>query len=96
MHRKAVFALAGVFLAIAIVVPMVLLVLQADNDLDNLIIIQNPAGMQTNGNISSFNPQDIQESHEYTLIIVLVVEVVFISLFAVTVYYGIKHVHPYH
>ncbi len=47
MHRKAVFALAGVFLAIAAIVPPVIFILQADNDLDNLIIIRNNPGMET-------------------------------------------------
>ncbi len=93
MHHKPVFALAGVFLAVTIVVPTVLLALQAQNQ---LIIIQNPAGMQTSGNVSSINPQQIQQSYIDTLIIVGIVEVVFVALFVVTMYYGIKHVHPYH
>ncbi len=90
MHHKPVFALAGVFLAVAIVVPTVLL---AQNQ---LIIIQNPVGMQTSGNVSSINPQQIQQSYIDTLIIVGIVEVVFVALFVVTMYNGIKHVHPYH
>ena len=93
MHRKGVFALAGVFLAVAVVVPFVIFALQAAND---LIIIQNPAGMQTNGNITTVTPEQVQQSHTNTLIIVGVVVVVFVLLFIITMYYGIKHVHPYH
>jgi ABC-type sulfate transport system permease component len=93
MHRKGVFALAGVFLAVAIVVPFVVFALQAADD---LIIIRNPAGMRTNGNVSTVTPEQVQQSHTNTLIIVAVIEVVFVLLFVVTMYYGIKHVHPYH
>ncbi len=92
MHRKAVFALAGVFLAIAFLVPMTLLLLQAQND---LIIIQNPTGIYT-GNVSSGVPtvEQIAQSHQNTLFIAVAVGAVFVVLFAVTVWYGINHVHP--
>ncbi len=94
MHRKAVFALAGVFLAVALVVPPVILVLQADNDLDNYIIAQNPTSHQTSGNIT-VTPDEIAENHQNNLIIIAVVEVVFVPLFVVTLYYGINHPHPH-
>lgn len=94
MHRKAVFFLAGVFLVVALVVPPVLLILQADNDLDNFIIAQNPNGLQTNGNITITD--EIQENHQTTFTIVAIIEVIFVSLFAVTLYYGINHTHPEH
>ena len=96
MHRKAVFALAGVFLVMALIVPPVILVLQADKDLDNYIISQNPSSHETGGNITTLTPAEIQENHNNTFIIVIVVEVVFVSLFAVTIYYGINHPHPEH
>jgi hypothetical protein len=49
MHRKAVFALAGVFLAVALVAPPVILILQADRDLDNYIIARDNPGLETSG-----------------------------------------------
>jgi hypothetical protein len=88
MHYKKTFALAGVFLAVAIVVPIVIFYLEGAND---LIIIQNPVGMQTSGNF-----QQLQTTHTNNLIIIIVVDVVFVSLFIITMYYGIRHVHPSH
>ncbi len=93
MYRKAVFFLAGVFLVVALVVPPVILILQADKDLDNYIISQNPTGHQTEGNIT-LTPAEIQENHNNTFITVIVVEAVFVSLFVVTMYYGINHPNP--
>ncbi len=95
MHRKAVFALAGVFLAVAIIVPTVLLFLQAENQ---LIVLQNPTGMVTNGNSTTTVPSltQLQESFVNTLIIVAIIDVVFGALFVVTMWYGIHHVHPTH
>lgn len=94
MHRKAVFFLAGVFLVVALVVPPIILVLQADKDLNNFIISQNPTGHQTSGNITTLTPAEIQENHNNTFITVILVEVVFVSLFAATMYYGINHPYP--
>ncbi len=51
MHRKAVFALAGVFLAVALIVPPLIFVLQADHDLDNLIVARDNPGLVTSGNL---------------------------------------------
>ena len=97
MHRKAVFSLAGVFLAVAIALPIAFLFLQVNNGLNNLIIIQNPTGTQTNGNISSVpTSQEIQQNNQLILIAFTAAEVLFVLLFTVTVYYGIKHVHPTH
>ena len=96
MHRKAIFILAGVFLVIALVVPPAILLQQNDNDLDNYIISQNPNGMQTNGNITILTPEELQENHNTTLILVTIVEVVFVVLFVVTLYIGINHTHPKH
>ncbi len=95
MHRKAVFALAGVFLAVALVVPPIILFMQADNDLDNYINIQNPTSHQTSGNLT-VTPEELQENHNTAFIVVLSVEVVFVALFAITLYYAINHTHPKH
>jgi hypothetical protein len=92
MHRKAVFALAGVFLAVAIIVPTVLFVLLAQNQ---LVVIQNPRGMQT-GNLTVLTPDQARQDYANTLILVALIEVIFGLLFVVTMYYGINHVHPTH
>ncbi len=80
----------------ALIVPPVVLVLQADNDLDNYITSQNPTGHQTGGNITVLTPAELQENHNTVFIVVLVVEVVFVALFVVTMYYGINLPHPEH
>jgi len=91
MHHKGIFALAGVFLVVMLVVPIVLFTLQASND---LIIIQNPSGMDTGESPPTVPVQQIQQSHVTTLLIVIFVEVIFVSLFIVAIYYGIRHIHP--
>jgi hypothetical protein len=95
MHRKATFVLAAIFLAVALVVPPVLLIMQSDKDADNYSAVQNPNGMQTGGNIT-LTPEELQENHANTFILVIVIEVVFALLFTVTLYLGINHIHPKH
>ena len=93
MHRKPIFFLAGVFLVIAVVAPVVLILL-AENDPNKWIIVQNPVGQQTNGNISIIpETQGIPQS---TFAMAAIIATVFVSLFAVTVYYGMRHTHPEH
>ena len=93
MHRKAVFALAGVFLTVALVVPPALFIIQANTDLDKLIVIQNNMGLVTGGNATISN--QISANHTNTLVIFTIIEAVFLPLFAVTLYYGINHPHPH-
>ena len=93
MHRKAVFALAAIFLAVAIIVPPVLFILQADNDLDNLIVTQNNQGLSTSGNITITDQTG--ESHTNNIIIFAVIEAVFLPAFAITLYFGINHPEPF-
>jgi hypothetical protein len=94
MHRKTIFALAGVFLIVALVVPPVLLIMESDHDLDNYINSQqNPNGLQTNGNITITDERNENfQAYSYAAII----EVVFVVLFAITLFYGINHTHPKH
>jgi nicotinamide riboside transporter PnuC len=92
MHRKAVFALAGLFLAVALVAPPVILLIQADQDLDNLIVVQDNPALATSGNITI--AQETSERHQANFLIIIIIEVVFVILFAVTMYYGISHTHP--
>jgi hypothetical protein len=86
MQRRGVFVLAGVFLVAAIVVPIVFFALEANGTLDN-IIVQNPSGMQTGGNPTG-SPEDVAARRTNNLLVLVLLEVVFIALFIVTVYYG--------
>ncbi len=92
MRRKAVFFLAGIFLVVALVVPPALLFLQADHDLDNIILTQNPNGLQTNGNVTL--TQETTENHQTTFVLVALVEVVFVVLFVIMIYLGISYKPP--
>jgi hypothetical protein len=92
MHRKAVFALAAVFLAVALVAPPVILFLQADLDLNNLIIIRDDPSRVTIGNVTI--TEETQEQHQANIIIVALVEVIFVLLFVITIYFGINQVAP--
>ncbi len=94
MHRKPIFILAGIFLAVALIVPPVILLIQSDQDLDNYIIVRDDPGLVTSGNTTFIN--EVNESHQTNLLIVLIFEVIFLPLFLVTMYYGIKHTHPEH
>jgi hypothetical protein len=94
MHQKAVFALAGFFLAVALVVPPVILLIQADQDLDNLIVVQDNPALATSGNITI--AQETSERHQANLLIIIIIEIVFVILFAVTMYYGISHTYIEH
>ena len=89
MHRKAVFFLAGVFLAVALIAPPIILILQADKDLDNYIIARDNPGLQTGGNITITD--ETSENHQTTFMIVAIIEVIFVILFVITLYYGINH-----
>lgn len=93
MHRKPVFALAGVFLAIALIVPPVILFTQIEQDFEELISGWNP-GRQTSGNVTTL--EQFQARQLNIFIIALTIEVVFVLLFIVTAYYGFKHIRPYH
>jgi hypothetical protein len=93
MHRKAVFALAGIFLIIALAVPPVLFVIQADKDLDDFIKVQNNQGLVTGSNVT-ITPDEFRENHTNTFIASAVIEAVFIPLFAVALYYGINNPNP--
>jgi hypothetical protein len=95
MHRKPIFVLAGIFLAVALIVPPVVLVLQANSAIDNYSIAQNPDSHSTGG-VIALSPEQLQQNRTTTLIIVAVIEVVFALLFAVTLWFGINHPHPEH
>ena len=70
MHRKAIFFLAGIFLIVALVVPLEILVLQSDNDLDNYIISQNPNGLKQTATLQYLRRmkyRKIMEQHLFLL-----------------------------
>jgi hypothetical protein len=92
MHRKAFFVLAGVFLAVALIVPPLIFILQADHDLDNLIVARDNPGLVTSGNPTITD--ETNESHSTNIIYAAIIEVVFVTLFATTLYYAINHSHP--
>jgi hypothetical protein len=92
MHRKAFLVLAGIFLAVALIVPPLIFILQADHDLDNLIVARDNPGLVTSGNPTITD--ETTENHGTNIIYAAIIEVVFVMLFAVTLYYAINHPHP--
>ena len=95
MHRKLVFALAAVFLVIAFVVPPVLVILQTNNTIYKYIIPgTNPTQGSTNITII-LTPKE-RENYNTAITFAAIIAVVFIVLFAITLYYGINHIHPEH
>lgn len=93
MHHKFLFTLAGIFLLIAFVVPTVLYTLQASEDVKNYSDLINDPSQVTSPNSSLTEPSEVAQRHTNTTITVIIVEVVFISLFVVFVYLGISHYH---
>jgi hypothetical protein len=73
---------------VAVIVPPALFILQADNDLDNLIITQNNQGLSTSGNITITD--QTSESHTNNIIIFAVIEAVFLPAFAITLYFALN------
>lgn len=86
MHHKKLFALAGVFLAVALFTPPLVLYLQGVTE---EAIFQERLEHETAGNFSFL--ERIHQSQQNALILVAVVEAVFVLLFVVTMYYGINH-----
>jgi hypothetical protein len=95
MHRKTVFTLAAIFLVIALVVPPAIILLQSNNTIYKYIVpIINPAQGNTNVTIV-VTPQE-RQNFNTAITAAIVIEGVFIVLFAATMYYGINHAHPQH
>ena len=92
MNKKAVFALAGIFLAVALIVPPLIFVLQADHDLDNLIVARDNPGLVTSGNATITD--ETTENHNTNIIYAAIIDAVFVTLFAVTLYYGLSRQRP--
>ena len=91
MNHKVLFALAGTFLAVALIFPPVIFALTNDNDLDNFVRNYNNPTHSTGGNVTIID--EINENNTNAYIIIIIVEVVFVLLFTVTMYSGINHYH---
>lgn len=95
MHRKLVFSLAAVFLIIALIVPPAIVILQTNNTIYKYLIPgTNPAQGSTNITIT-ISPQD-RNNYNNAIFYAVIIEAVFIVLFAITVYFGVNHPHPTH
>lgn len=95
MHRKGTFLIAGIFLAVALIVPPVILISQTSGLAGREIIPGDTPGHQTSGNVTDFFDL-ITADLQTVYIIVIVIEIVFVLLFVVALYYGINHPHPEH
>jgi hypothetical protein len=95
MHRKLVFLLAAVFLVVALAVPPALVILQTNNTAYKYII---PGTSPTQGsdNITITITPTERTNYNTAIDEAVVIGVVFIVLFAVTIFYGINHTHPKH
>ena len=95
MHRKLVFALAAVFLVLALVVPPAIVLAQVNNTIYKYII---PGVYPAQGatNITLILTPQQQKSYSTALTLALILEAIFVILFVVTLYYGYSHTHPKH
>lgn len=98
MHRTRVFILAAAFLAVALIVPPTIFLLATQNTIYNYIIPGNyPSQGATNSTNFSIQITPQQRTNIINSVIAAaIIEVVFLILFAVTLYYGINHTHPEH
>jgi hypothetical protein len=86
MNRKALVAV-GVFLAVIIATPLVALILTLDRDVDD-ITFQGPS-LAVSTQLSNFIA-DVEADHSATINTVIVIEVVFIALLAVSLWIALK------
>ncbi len=95
MHRKRVFVLAAVFLVVALVVPPAIVILAANNSIYKYII---PGTTPTQGSPTIQIVLTSQQRINFAnaVIIAAVIEVIFLALFIVSIYYGFNHTHPEH
>jgi len=86
MNGKA-FVVAGFFLVAALIVPTYALIALSDSDLDD-IATKGPS-LADSTQVQQF-VQELQAEHQTLFLVVLAVEVVFVILFAVFVWIGLK------
>jgi hypothetical protein len=85
MNKKA-FALAGIFLSIALIVPPIALITQSAADIDNII---NQAPNLADETQAQGFIEAIQNRHRNIFAIVLMVEVICVALFALLLWIGL-------
>ena len=93
MHEKRVFLLAIVFLVVALVVPPVLVILQTNNTIYKYII-PGISPVRGSSNITVIITPQERANYNMAIVAALIIAVVFIVLFAITLYYGINHTAP--
>jgi hypothetical protein len=93
MHHKFLFTLAGIFLAVALIVPTVVFIMQADSDADDISNLINNPSQGTGPNATFTDLNEVNESHANTILLVVVVDVVFVILSVLLLYLGINHYH---
>ncbi len=86
MNRVAL-VLAGIFLAVALIVPPYVLIAEYDNDLDNLV---NQAANLADETQAPGIVADVDARSQTVFAIVIAVEVIFALLFAVCLYFALK------
>jgi hypothetical protein len=86
MNRVA-FVVAGIFLAVAIILPFVALITQTDSDLDN--ILDQAPNLSDQTQVQTL-VSDIETAHSNLLTIVVTVDIVCIALFAVALWIGLR------
>ena len=91
MHRKGVFAIAAVFLAVALIAPPVIWIYNVSSDFDALIAEENNPSQVTGGNTTFVEEFNGRRATLY--IIVALIEAVFVILFLITAWIGINHYH---
>ncbi len=82
-------------MAVALVIPPAVLIYLTSQDFNKYIVVQDNPGHVTSGNTTS-NIYQLSQTIQTIYAVTIAVEAVFVVLFAVTVWYGIKHVHPSH
>ena len=80
---------------IALVVPPVLVILQTNNTIYKYII-PGISPVQGSNNITIVITPQERANFNMAIIDAAIIGVVFIVLFAITIYYGINHTHPEH
>lgn len=95
VHRTRVFILAAVFLAVALTVPPAIFLLATEGTIYKYLIPGNyPAQGATNFTITVTSQQ--RSAITNAVLVAAIIEVIFIVLFAVTLFYGVNHTHPEH
>ena len=88
MRRKLAFVFAGIFLAVALIAPPIILIMQSDSDLDNYITQTQNQGLATSSNATILD--DINENNQTTFLLVAAIESIFVVLFAISIWFGIN------